>query len=252
MQPHVSDSVSSPSAVCPFNLGCVCPDGTDLTQYPNVAVCISDGSADDKCGIAAASISIFRNDSIEWEDPAAAIKMYARGSATSELVGMAFSLNTLLQNLAKFDTAVVYTDNSTCVSYIGDSTRIGSEPVSDDGWKLYPLIVCVRKQVLQLGNLGKRILVKWLPRKHNVADKIATACMRNERDAGWPLSTCIPRVDAVPGLLECIRQVSENSEMVANGVRISRSVDDIGEPIALHMYVPNSVMDGGSIQDEFL
>ena len=101
-------------------------------------------------------------------------------------------------------------------------------------------------------NLGKRILVKWLPRKYNVADKIATACMRNERDTGWPLSTCIPRVDAVPGLLECIRQVSENSEMVANGVRISRSVHDIGETTAQHMYVRTSVMDAGSIQDEFL
>ena len=86
-------------------------------------------------------------------------------------------------------------------------------------------------------NLGKRILVKWLPRKHNVADKIATACMRNERDMGWPLRTCIPRVDAVPGLLECIHQVSEKSEMVANGVRISRSVHEIVETTAQHTYV---------------
>ena len=99
-QPCESDSVSFSNERCPHDLGCVCPDGTDLTQYPNVAVCISDGSADDKCGIAAASICIFPNDSIEWEDPAAAIKMYARGSATSELVGMAFSLNTLLQNVS--------------------------------------------------------------------------------------------------------------------------------------------------------
>ena len=251
-QPYESDSVLLSNERCPHDLGCVCPDGTDLKQYPNLAVCISDGSADEKCGIAAASICIFPSDSSEWEDPAAAIKMYARGSATAELVGMAFSLNTLLQNPAKFETAVVYTDNATCVSYIGDSTRIGSEPVSDDGWKLYLLIVCVRKQVLHLENLGKRILVKWLPRKYNVADKIATACMRNERDMGWPLSTCIPRVDAVPGLLECIRQVSENSEKVANGVRISRSVHDIGETTAQHMYVRTSVMDAGSIQDEFL
>ena len=57
-------------------------------------------------GIAAASICIFPSDSSEWEDPAATIKMYARGSATSELVGMAFSVNTLLQNPAKFETAV--------------------------------------------------------------------------------------------------------------------------------------------------
>ena len=89
VQPHESDSVSSSNPFCPHNLGCLCPDGTDLTQYPSVAVCISDGSADDKCGIAAASICIFPIDSSEWEDPAAAIKMYARGSATSELVGMA-------------------------------------------------------------------------------------------------------------------------------------------------------------------
>ena len=166
--------------------------------------------------------------------------------------GYGFLLNTLLQNPANFETAVVYTDNALCVGYIGDSTRCGTEPRGDDGWKLHSRISCVRKQVLQLGNLGKRILVKWLPRKHNVADKIATACMRNERDMGWPLSTCIPRVDAVPGLLECILQVSEKSKMVANGVRISRSVDDIGEPIAEHTYVRKSVMDAGSIQDEWL
>ena len=171
------------------------------------------------------SICIFPIDSSEWEDPAAAIKMYARGSATSELVGMAFSLNTLLQNPANFETAVVYTDNAVCVGYIGDSTRCGTEPRGDDGWKLYPLISCVRNQVLQLQNLGKYILVKWLPREQNVVDKIATACMRNERDMGWPLRTHIPRVDAVPGLSECIHQVSEKSKLVANGVRISRSVD---------------------------
>ena len=147
---HMNPTTYHPPTLFVLNLGCVCPDGTDLTQYPNVAVCISDGSADEKCGIAAASICIFPSDSNEWEEPAAAIKMYARGSATAELVGMAFSLNTRLQNPANFETAVVYTDNATCVSYIGDSTRIGSEPVSDDGWKLYPLIVCVRKQVLHL------------------------------------------------------------------------------------------------------
>ena len=54
---------------------------------------------------------------------------------------------------------------------------------------------------------------------------------------GWPLRTRIPRVDVVLGLLECIHQVLEKSEMVANGVRISRSVDDIGETIAQHTYV---------------
>ena len=128
MQPHESDSVASSNAFCPHNLGCVCPDGTDLTQYPNVAVCISDGSADEKCGIVAASICIFPSDSSELEDPAAAIKMYARGSATSELVGMAFCLNTLLQNLSNLETAVLYTDNALCVGYIGDSTRCGMEP----------------------------------------------------------------------------------------------------------------------------
>ena len=100
---------------------------------------------------------------------------------------------------------------------------------------LYPLICCVRNQVLQLQNLGKRILVKKLPREQNVVDKIAKACMRNERDMGWPLRTRISRVDAVPGLLQCIHEVSQKSEMVANGVRISRSVDDTGETSAQHM-----------------
>ena len=56
VQPHVADNVSSSNAVCPFNLGRVCPDGTDLTQYSNLAVCISDGSADEECGIAAARL----------------------------------------------------------------------------------------------------------------------------------------------------------------------------------------------------
>ena len=45
--PHVADNVSSSNAVCLFNLGRVCPDGTDLTQYSNLAVRISDGSADE-------------------------------------------------------------------------------------------------------------------------------------------------------------------------------------------------------------
>ena len=52
------------------------------------------------------------------------MKMYARGSATAELVGMALSLHTLLQNALKFETAVVYTDNDHCVRYTGDSYKM--------------------------------------------------------------------------------------------------------------------------------
>ena len=180
------------------------------------------------------------------------MKMYARGSATAELVGMALSLHTLLQNVLKFETAVVYTDNAHCVRYTVDSTRCGMEPSSDDGWKLYPLILYVRNQVLQLQNLDKYILVKKLPREQNVAESIAWACMRNERESGWPRRTHIPRIDAVPGLSERIHLVSEKSKMVANGMRISRSVDDIGEPIAERTYVRQSLMDAGSIQVEWL
>ena len=161
---HVADNVSSSNAVCPFNLGHVCPDGTDLTQYSNLAVCISDGSADPECGIAAASICILPDDNNEWEDPATAVNMYAVGSATAELVGIALYLHTLMQNVLKFETAVVYTDNANCIRYIGDSTRCGIEPSSEHGWKLLPLILYVRNQGLKLHNFDKRILVKKLPR----------------------------------------------------------------------------------------
>ena len=222
MHPHVADNVSSSNAVCPFNLGRVCPDGTDLTQYSNLAICISDGSVDEGSGMAASSICMFPADTNEWEDPAVAIKMYARGSATAELVGMALSLHTLMKNVLMFETAVVYTDNAHCVRYIGDSTRYGMEPGDDDGWKLYQLILHIRHQVLQLQNSNKYILVKKLPREQNVADSIAKACMRNERDSGWPLRERIPRIDDVPNLLECIFSVSEKSKMVASGESISR------------------------------
>ena len=85
-----------------------------------------------------------------------------------------------------------------------------------------------------------------------MADSIARACMRNEREIGWPRRTHIPRIDAVPGLSERIHSVSEKSKMVANGMRISRSFDDIGEPIAEHTYVRQSLMDAGNIQVEWL
>ena len=81
-----------------------------------------------------------------------------------------------------------------------------------------------------------------------MADGIARACMRNERESGWPRRTHIPRIDAVPGLSERIHQVSEKSKMVANGMHISTSVDDIGEPIAECTYVLQSPTDAGSMQ----
>ena len=137
------------------------------------------------------------------------------------------SLHSLMQNVLKFETAVIYADNAHCIRYIGDSTRYDIEPSSDDGWKLYPLILHVRAQVLQLQNKNKCILVKKLPREQNVMDSMARACMRYERSLGWPHRTRIPRIDAVPGLLECIHQVSVNSKMMANRMRISRSIDGI-------------------------
>ena len=121
VQPHEADDVCSVNAsICPYNLNRVCPDGTDLTKYSNLAVCISDGSSDEQLGIAAASVCIFPEDIHEWEDPATAVKMYARGSATAELVGIALSFNSLMNQRLQFDTAVVYTDNSHCIRYIGD------------------------------------------------------------------------------------------------------------------------------------
>ena len=83
-----------------------------------------------------------------------------------------------------------------------------------------------------------------------MADSIARACMRNERASGWPNRTHIPRIDAVPGLLEGIHLVSEKSKMVANGMRISKSLGVIEEPIAERTYVRQSLIDSASIQIE--
>jgi len=220
VQPLTDSNVSTVND-CQFELGRVCPDGTDLTQYSNVAVCISDGSTDDACGIAAASVCILPDESIVWDEPGAAIKMYAKGSATAELVGIAFSLQALLVNVGHFETAVVYTDSAVCIHYIGDSIRGGEEPSSDDGWKLYPLILYVRDQVLQLQHLNKYILVKKLLREQNVADSMAKHYLRDERDKGWPRMESIERIDRVPGLSACIQQVAQLTYMVASGCRIS-------------------------------
>ena len=119
--------------------------------------------------------------------------------------------------------------------------------LTDEGWKLYPLISFVRDQVLQLQNVDKYVLVKKLPREQNVADSIRV-CMRNERESGWPRRTHIPLIDAVPRLSERIHLVSEKSKMVADGVRIARSVDDIGEVLSERTYVRQSLMDAGSLQ----
>ena len=246
VQPHVHEHVSSSNPACPFNLGRVCPDGTVLTQYTRLAVCVSDGSVDEECGIAAASVCMFPDEDV-WEEPAAAIKMYARGSACSELLGMAFSLDTLTQNVSRFDTAVVYTDNAKCIDYIGGCTRSDIEPISNDGWKLYPLILYVRRMVLQLQNSDKRILVKKLPKEQNVAHHIAKACMREEKARKWPETTYIARIDAVPGLRERIQLVSRFSKMVSLGQRIPRSADELDEPIAELTYEQEALMQSDSI-----
>ena len=154
---------------------------------------------------------------------------------------MALSLHTLCANVSHFDTAVVYTDNAHCVDYIGDSTRSGISPSSDDGKILDPLIMYVREQFLYLDSLGKHILVKKLPRKQNVTDCIAKACMRNERDQGWPTRIHIPRIDVVPGLMERIQKVAENTKNLEHS-RISYTYGEI--------VVYAAPLDSESIQSE--
>ena len=221
----LTDSNVSTVHDCRHPLARVCPDGTDLTQYSNVAICISDGSTDDECGIAAASVCILPDETIDettvWDATGAAVKMYAKGSATAELVGIAFSLDSLFVKFGQFETAVVYTDSATCIHYIGDCIRNGEDPSSDDGWKLYPLILYVRDQVRQLQRLDKYILVKKLPRELNVVDSIAKQHLRIERDKGWPCMKFIERIDRVPGLSDCIEEVGQLTKMVASGRRIT-------------------------------
>ena len=136
---------------------------------------------------------------------------------------MSFSLHTLKQKISKFETAVVYTNNAQCIDYIHNTERDGCmEPTSGVEYQLNPLIAYVQSQVSELQTSGKRILLKQLPRKHNPAIHIAKICMRAERAQKWPDRTDIPCIDAMRGLRDCIRDVSERNKMSADGVRMER------------------------------
>ena len=94
----------------PIELIQLCSDGDDLSVLGHLAVCASDGSADDGEDIGAATMCNFPDESGAWIRTAMAAKMFAHGATASEIIGVVLSLNTLKQRLDSFKTALVCTD----------------------------------------------------------------------------------------------------------------------------------------------
>ena len=212
-----------PNPDVPYNLARTAPDGTDLTVHSNLAVCISDGSWDSisKDGYGVSSVCMLPTGVCQWETPATFVSMVSDGATTSELVGIALSLASLLRSLALFDCAVVYSDSLNTLRYIGDHTTFLAKdpPPGNDlsGWKLYPLILYCRRQMDKLRVEGKTVFTKHLPSGMNPADKLAFYAMREGRRQRWPEQERIPLIDDVSGLRDVVVKVGYLTRELLNG-----------------------------------
>ena len=191
-------------------------DGEHLSVLGQVAVCVSDGSADEGEGVGAATWCSFPEKSGEWIRRAVAAKMFAHGATGSEIIGVILSLHTLKQHLDSFRSALVCTDSENCIRYFDEY----ADPIDVSGWKSYPLIMLARDQLLFLYNMKKSVIFKKIPGEVNPADETARHAMRCEKSRGWPLVTC--DLQSIPQLWNAIRYVDDYSMRVARGEYIPR------------------------------
>ena len=213
--PQETETDYIPVNVSARDLGCYAPDGTDLTVYNALAVCFSDGSVDDRKGIGVAAVCVFPRDISEWIPAGISARIFFKGSAAAELVGVCLNLAVLMQRPNDYENAVVYCDCMHVPNYVGDTLRIGNDPTSAEGRKLYPLIRYARQQVSQLSRMDKTVLIKHLPREYNPVDRIARKCMQSRRDVHWrgpewnaDRITSLPElVQAMDAVSECTRQL---------------------------------------------
>ena len=205
----------------------IAPDGTDLTSYTQLVICHSDGSVDEPVGFGVGALCMFPLDVEEWTPASVSVKAYCSGSCGSELVGIILNLGELHRRIDDFGAAVVYCDNTHVVRYVGDHARMYSAPASREGWKLYPLILYARNLMLKLRVPGKQVFLKHLPRKYNLADRIAYSAMVSRRDARWSgMELNADRLDGMKGLRQCIDAVSKFTRDLKMGVFQERHARD--------------------------
>ena len=135
--------------------------------------------------------------------------MYIAGCEAAELVGLICNLSVLAECISCWESAVVYLDNKNGVNHVGDHDRVPVLPSTDAGCVLYPLIWLAIRNVENLRDLGKYVIIKHLPRVYNTCDVLARQCMRNARDRNWntPEDEYSQFVANVPILNDCIEAV---------------------------------------------
>ena len=202
----------------PLELHRLYDDEGNLSATGELAICASDGSADEGEGVGAATMCNFPDESGGWVKTAIAAKMFAHGATAAEIIGVILTLHTLKQRLDSFKTALVCTDCASCLRYFEEYV----EPTDESGWKLYPLITLARAQLLYLHNMQKTIIIKKIPREHNPAHDDAKDIMQKEREIGWPLLKGDPLIQSIPQLWESIRMVDDYSMRVVRGEWIPR------------------------------
>ena len=198
----------------------LCQITDDLSVLGETAVCVSDGSADEGEGCGAATWCNFPIEESNWIKTAITAKMFTQGATASEIIGVILSLHTLKQHLDSFKIALVHTDSDACVRYFDEYT----DPTDDSGWKLYPLIMLARDQLLYLYNMKKSVVIKKIPRTNNLAHESAKNAMLYGKNKGWPLVTFDVDVQAIPLLWSSIRHVDDYAMRVARGEYIPRMI----------------------------
>ena len=179
------------------DLWCITPDGYDLRLHACVAVCFCDGATHDRRGFAVACNCIYPNQSHEWKQDAAGMKMFCVGSATSELVALCITFLNLLQDRDHYSNAMVYCDSQCTIKYVGD---IDWQPSDLSGWVLYPLILHCRTLRDALLQDGRIVYVSKVDTALNRAHTLAHRTLQTYKQAKWTSYDCIAPFEEYLGL----------------------------------------------------
>ena len=190
----------------------IAPDGTDLQSLSRLAVCYSDASVDDRQGFAVCWLCRYMTVEESWALPSCSRKQYVRGAEAGELAGCILVLCGLDKRVNDWQNAMVYCDSSNLVKHIGDHDREPVLPSTPAGWILYPLIQLAVRELRALKAKGKYVMVKHLPREHNICDACARQCMSDARKDDWrsPMGTSWWSIDQNSGLVKALDEVSDN------------------------------------------
>ena len=141
------------------------------------ALVVSDGSADEGRGFAAAYVA-----SVFHMGDRCSVACCMNGAQMAELCGILHAVLSVYAKASELDSVEFHCDNENAVNAV----FLGQSPSTRDGSNLWPGILACRFAIDRLVARGVAVQGRWVSRKHTKkADLVCKAELRERRSTGW-------------------------------------------------------------------